>query len=85
MEQWFQGEIAVSSSIVRDESFGDERAIRSLSGRTGVSPAAIRALFSQESARLGLGARVRSYLPALTAANVRALLRSAGTVATTVG
>jgi hypothetical protein len=75
----------VSSSIVRDDSFGDERAIRSLSGRTGVPPAAIRILFSKEFARLELGAKVRSYLPALTAANVRALLRSAGKVATRAG
>jgi hypothetical protein len=65
-----------------DEYFGDERAIRSLSGRTGVPPGTIRILFSQEFARLELGARVRSYLPALTAANVRASLRLAGLVAT---
>jgi Protein of unknown function (DUF3562) len=70
-----------SSSIVRGEPFGDERVIRSLSGRTGVPPGAIRILFSKEFARLELGARVRSYLPALTAANVRALLRSAGKTA----
>ena len=67
-----------SSSIVRDELLGDERVIRSLSGRTGVSPAEVRTLFSQELARLQLGAKVRSYLPALTASSVRALLRSAG-------
>ena len=72
-------------TIVRDESFGDERAIRSLSGRTGVPPGAIRILFSKEFARLAVGAKVRSYLPALTAANVRALLRSAGKVATRAG
>ena len=75
----FQGETVVSSSsIVRDELLGDERVIHSLSGRTGVSPADVRTLFSQEYARLQLGAKVRSYLPALTASNVRALLRSAG-------
>ena len=73
-----QGETVVSSSsIVRVELLGDERVIRSLSGRTGVSPAEVRTLFSQEHARLQLGAKVRSYLPALTASNVRALLRSA--------
>ena len=71
----------MSSAIVRDEPVGDERVIRSLSGRTGVPPGAIRILFSNEFARLELGAKVRSYLPALTAANVRAVLRSAGTVA----
>ena len=69
----------MSSAIVRDESFGEERAICSLSGRTGVPQGAIRILFSKEFARLELGAKVRSYLPALTAANVRAVLRSAGT------
>ena len=66
----------MSSSIVRDEHFGDERVIRSLSGRTGIPPTEIRILFSQEFARLQLGAKVRSYLPALTAANVRARLRA---------
>jgi hypothetical protein len=66
----------MSSAIVRDEPFGDERVIRLLSGRSGISPTEIRTLFSQELARLQLGAKVRSYLPALTAANVRALLRS---------
>jgi hypothetical protein len=66
----------VSSAIERDARFGDEQVIRSLSGRTGMAPADIRALFSQEFARLELGAKVRSFLPALTAANVRALLRS---------
>jgi hypothetical protein len=72
----------VSSSIVRDELLADERAIRSLSSRTGVAPAEVRCLFAQELARLKRGAKVRSYLPALTASNVRALLRSASTVAT---
>lgn len=71
----------VSSAIVRDESFGDERAIRSLSDRTGASLAEIRALFSQELARLELDAKIRSYLPALTASNVRALLRHSHRVA----
>lgn len=71
----------MSSSIVRDEHFGDEWVIRSLSDRTGVPAGAIRILFSKELARLELGAKVRSYLPALTAANVRSLLRSAGTIA----
>lgn len=56
--------------------FGDERAIHTLSGLSGVSMTEVRALFSQEFARLALSARVRSYLPALTASNVRAQLRS---------
>ena len=67
----------VSSAIVRDELFGNERVIHALSDRTGMPPAEIRTLFSQEFARLQLGAKVGSYLPALTASNVRALLRSA--------
>ena len=73
------------SAIVRGALFGDERVIRSLSGRTGMSTAEIRILFSQEFARLKLGAKVLSYLPALTASNVRALLRSAkvGSIAET--
>jgi hypothetical protein len=58
----------------RDETYGDEQAIHSLSGRTGVAPGTIRMLFSQELARLELGAKVRSFLPALAAANVRARL-----------
>ena len=66
----------MSSPIVRAEPFGDERVIRSLSDRTGIPPTDIRILFSQEFARLQLGAKVRSYLPALTAANVRARLRA---------
>ena len=66
----------MSSSIVHAEPFGDERVIRSLSDRTGIPPTDIRILFSQEFARLQLGAKVRSYLPALTAANVRARLRA---------
>ncbi len=70
----------MTSSIVRDELPAAERAIRSLSGSTGASLAEVRTLFSQELARLQLGAKVRSYLPALTTANVRALLRSASTV-----
>ena len=66
----------MSSSFVHDEPFGDERVIRSLSVRTGVSTAEVRTLFSQEFARLELGAKVLSYLPALTASNVRAMLQS---------
>jgi hypothetical protein len=64
----------VSSAIVREALFGDERVIHLLSGRTGMPPAEIRILFSQEFARLQLGAKIRSYLPALTASHVRALL-----------
>jgi len=61
---------------VHKEVAGDERAIHTLSGRAGVSLTEVRALFSQEFARLALGARIRSFLPALTASSVRARLRS---------
>lgn len=57
------------------EAVAHERAIASLSARTGATPAEVRVLFAQELARLELCASVRSYLPALTASNVRALLR----------
>ena len=53
----------------------DERVIRSLCDRTGASRADVGALFSHELARLALGARVRSYLRLLAAANVHATLR----------
>ena len=76
MDQWFKGETVVSSSFVHDALFGDEQVIHSLSGRTGMSTAEMRILFSQEFARLELGAKVLSYLPALTASNVRAMLQS---------
>ena len=65
------------STTVSGALIGDERVIRSLSSRTGMPTADIRVLFSQEFARLKLGAKVLSYLPALTASSVRALLRSA--------
>ena len=76
MDQRFKGETVVSSSFEHDEPFGDEQVIRSLSVRAGVSTAEVRTLFSQEFARLELGAKVLSYLPALTASNVRAMLQS---------
>jgi hypothetical protein len=52
-----------------------ERAMNSLSDRTGAPLAEVRNLFAQEFTRLELGAKVRSYLTILTAANVRAMLR----------
>jgi hypothetical protein len=51
-----------------------ERAVRSLCDRTGAPVAHVRELFVRELARLELHATVRSYLPVLTAANVRAML-----------
>lgn len=52
-----------------------EREIRSLSDRSGASLAQVRTLFSDEFARLKMGAKVGSYLGVLTAANVRGMLR----------
>jgi hypothetical protein len=51
-----------------------ERAITSLSARTGISPAEVRALFVHELARLELRAKVRTYLSVLTTSKVRAML-----------
>lgn len=53
----------------------DEREIQSLSDRSGVSPAQVRTLFRQEHARLGMGAKIHSYLAVLTASSVRGMLR----------
>jgi hypothetical protein len=52
-----------------------ERAMSSLSDRSGAPLAEVRSLFAQEFSRLELGAKVRSYLTVLTASNVRAMLR----------
>jgi hypothetical protein len=57
------------------ESVRHERVIRSLRDRTGAPLDEVRRLFAQELSRLGLHAKVRSYLAVLTASNVRALLR----------
>ena len=52
-----------------------EREIRSLSDRSGAPVAQVRTLFSDEFARLKMGAKVGSYLGVLTASNVRGMLR----------
>jgi hypothetical protein len=52
-----------------------EREIRSLSDGSGASLAQVRSLFSDEFARLKMGAKVGSYLGVLTASNVRGMLR----------
>ena len=57
------------------EAVRHERAMSSLSDRTGAPLAEVRNLFAQEFARLELGAKVRSYLAVLTASNVHAMLR----------
>jgi Protein of unknown function (DUF3562) len=57
------------------ETVRHERAMSSLSHRTGTPLAEVRNLFAQEFTRLELGAKVRSYLTILTTSNVRAMLR----------
>ena len=52
----------------------DEREIRSLSDRSGVGLVQVRTLFRKELARVGMGAKVSSYLAVLTASNVRGML-----------
>jgi hypothetical protein len=61
-----------------NEAVRHERAITSLSVRTGTSPAKVRALFARELARLELRAKVRTYLSVLTTSNVRAMLPAKG-------
>ena len=65
------------ASLEQHDRQPDEREIRSLSDRSGVSPAHVRTLFRHERARLGMGAKVHSYLAVLTASNVRAMLQRA--------
>jgi hypothetical protein len=60
------------------EAVRHERAISSLRNRTGAPLAEVRSLFAQEFSRLELGAKVRSYLSVLTAANVPTMLRRKG-------
>jgi len=52
-----------------------EREVQSLSESSGAPPAAVRALFAAEFARLKVGAKVGSYLAVLTESNVRGMLR----------
>ena len=61
--------------LEHDDRQPDEREIRTLADRSGVAPAQVRTLFRHERARLGMGAKVHSYLAVLTAANVRGMLR----------
>lgn len=58
-----------------DDPEADEREIRSLSDRSGVGLVEVRTLFRMELARVGMGAKVSSYLAVLTASNVRGMLR----------
>lgn len=57
------------------EAVAHDRPLALLCACTGATREEVRALFAQELARLEAGATVRSYLPVLAAANVRALLR----------
>jgi hypothetical protein len=57
------------------EAVRHERAMSSLSQRSGAPLAQVRSLFAQEFSKLELGAKVRSYLTVLTASKVRARLR----------
>lgn len=58
------------------EAAQHERAISALTQRTGVPLAEVRALFTEEFARLARGATVRRYLVTRTASNVLAALRA---------
>jgi hypothetical protein len=62
------------------EALRHERAVTSLCDRTGAPHATVRSLFAREYSRLGLGAKVRSYLAILTASNVHAILRRERTI-----
>jgi len=53
----------------------NERAIRSLSDQSGIPLVEVRTLFRHEARRLGMGAKVGSYLAVLTTSNVRGMLR----------
>ena len=61
-----------------DETARHERAIVSLSARTGASPPEVRVLYARELARLALRAKVRTYLSVLTTSKVRAMLPAKG-------
>jgi hypothetical protein len=52
-----------------------ERVIAALAESTARSPDVVRSVFAQEYARLEATAKVRTHLQALTASNVRAILR----------
>jgi hypothetical protein len=65
----------MNSPLTAREHDQDERAIGPLCDRPGASRADVRALFAREFARLAIGARVRSYLRLLAAANAYQVLR----------
>jgi hypothetical protein len=70
-----RGRVSMRSLFEADqEAIRHERAVGSLSDRSGTPRAQIRGLFAQEFSRLEVGAKVRSYLGALTASNVHRML-----------
>jgi hypothetical protein len=70
------GSVSMSSPLESEqESVRHERAVSSLSDRSGAPRAQVRSLFAQEFSRLELGAKVRAYLGVLTASNVHRMLR----------
>lgn len=70
-------------SDLRDKE-PNEREIRSLSDRSGIRLVEVRTLFRREARRLGMGAKVGSYLAVLTASNVRGMLRRRARLAAAV-
>ena len=65
----------MNTPFEHSQSQRHEREVRLLSERSGASLAQVRTLFSDEFARLKMGAKVGSYLGVLTASNVRGMLR----------
>jgi DNA-directed RNA polymerase subunit F len=60
----------------RDKSVAQsERVILAIAESTSHSPDEVRVIFDREYARLEAQAKVRTHLSALTASNVRAILR----------
>jgi len=53
----------------------NEREIRFLSDQSGIPLVEVRTLFRHEARRLGMGAKIGSYLAVLTTSNVRGMLR----------
>jgi hypothetical protein len=66
-----------------NEAVRHERAIASLSLRTGTSRTVVRALFESEFARLELSAKIRTYLSILATSNVHAMCRRVAALAPT--
>jgi hypothetical protein len=65
----------MGASFAHDDPQAGEREIRALSDQSGVPLVQVRTLFRLELKRLGMGAKVGSYLAVLTTSNVRGMLR----------